>query len=194
MQGRVIFLLEEPSMKTLLDGFLPRIFSGWLPEIHFKCIPHQGKSDLDLSVPRKLNSWRVPGDRFVVVRDNDNANCSDIKARYLSICHAAGRPDTLVRLVCQELEGWYVGDLDALARAFGNPKLNTPALQKRFSDPDTWQKPSAELARLIPTFQKGSGARAMSLTLSDRHNRSKSFQVFVQGVQKLAGEMGYTPP
>jgi len=191
MEGRLIFLLEEPSMKALLDGLLPRLFPGWEPETHFKCIPHQGKSDLDVSVPRKLNAWRIPGDRFVIVRDNDNSDCVDLKRRYLTICHAAGRPDTLVRLVCQELESWYVGDLVALAAAFEDPKLNSPALRKRFNEPDTWEKPSVELKRLIPSFQKVGAARSMSSVLQPGQNRSKSFQVFVEGVRRLAHEMGY---
>lgn len=190
MAGRLIFLLEEPSMKALLDGLLPRLFPGWEPETHFKCVPHQGKSDLDASVPRKLNAWRIPGDRFVIVRDNDNAKCTDIKQRYLAICHAAGRPDTLVRLVCQELESWYIGDLQALAEAFDNPKLDTPAQRKRFTHPDEWEKPSAEVARLVPGFQKIGGARSMAQCLQVEGNRSRSFQVFVDGVRRVAQEMG----
>ncbi len=194
MAGRLIFLLEEPSMKALLDGLLPRLFPGWEPETHFKCVPHQGKSDLDASVPRKLNAWRIPGDRFVIVRDNDNAKCTDIKQRYLAICHAAGRPDTLVRLVCQELESWYIGDLQALAEAFDNPKLDTPALRKRFAHPDEWAKPSAEVARLVPEFQKTGAARLMSQHLRAEGNRSPSFMAFVEGVRRIAQEMGTVDP
>jgi hypothetical protein len=119
MQGRLVFLLEEPSTKYLLDGLLPRLMPGWVAGQHFLCVPHEGKSDLDRSLPRKLAAWRVPGDRFVVLRDNDAAVCEDVKARLTRLCADSGRADTLVRLVCQELEGWYLGDLDALAQAFG---------------------------------------------------------------------------
>ena len=35
---RVIFLLEEPSMKTFLDTLLPRVF----PDLLFQCVPHVG--------------------------------------------------------------------------------------------------------------------------------------------------------
>ena len=38
MQGRMIFLLEEPSMKTLLEGLLPRLFPGMVAGEHFLCI------------------------------------------------------------------------------------------------------------------------------------------------------------
>ncbi len=81
MLGRIIFLLEEPSMKVLIDNLLPRLFPGWVDREHFQCIPHEGKSDLDRSIPRKLSGWRIAGDRFVIVRDNDGANCIDLKTR-----------------------------------------------------------------------------------------------------------------
>jgi len=192
MNGRLIFLLEEPSMKTLLDGWLPRLFPGWVVDEHFKCIPHQGKSDLDTSIPRKLRAWQVPGDRFVVVRDNDNTDCKALKRKLAETCAACGRPDTLVRLVCQELEAWYLGDLEMAAQAFEEPRLNSPAHRKRFADPDSWQKPSAELARLAPVFQKGSGARRMAALLRGTdHNRSTSFGHFESGVRRLATEMGW---
>lgn len=187
MEGRLVFLLEEPSMKLLLAGLLPRLFPGWVEYTHFLLVPHEGKSDLDRSVPKKLRSWQIPGDRFVILRDNDNANCVDLKTRFTKLCGQCGRPDTLVRLVCQELESWYLGDLAALAQAYGDPKINSPAQRKRFSDPDSWQKPSTEVARLAPTFQKGSGARLMGAALQRSENISTSFQVFVSGLERLTG-------
>jgi hypothetical protein len=107
------------------------------------------------------------------------------------MCGQSGRSDTLIRLVCQELEGWYLGDLPALATAFELPRVNAPANRKRFSDPDEWQKPSAEVKRLIPTFQKTSGARLMGIHLNAPSNNSVSFQVFLQGVHNIATDMGY---
>ncbi|HLA35942.1 MAG TPA: DUF4276 family protein [Rhodocyclaceae bacterium] len=190
MNGRIVFLLEEPSMKTLLLGLLPRLFPGWIEHQHFLCIPHEGKSDLDKSIPIKLKAWRIPGDRFVIVRDNDNADCSDLKARLRNICEDNGRSDTLVRLICQELESWYIGDLQALARAF-NSKLDTPALRKRFAEPDAWEKPSQELTRLVHEFQKGSAARLMAQHMHEIGNRSRSFNVFIDGLKRMAKQMGY---
>ncbi|XEQ91738.1 hypothetical protein SCACP_05460 [Sporomusa carbonis] len=43
MKGRIVFLLEELSMKELLEGLLPRLFPGLV----FQCVPHEGKTDLD---------------------------------------------------------------------------------------------------------------------------------------------------
>lgn len=191
MPGRLVFLLEEPSMKHLLQGLLPRLMPGWIVGEHFLCVPHEGKSDLDRSIPRKLAAWGIPGDRFVVLRDNDGANCKEVKTRLAKLCADSGRPDTLIRLVCQELEAWYLGDLDALAAAYQEPKLCTPAIRKRFRDPDAWEKPCVEVKRLVPAFQKGQGARQMGMALrSADDSRSRSFKVFVAGVRQLAAEMG----
>ncbi len=191
MRGRIIFLLEEPSMKALLDGLLPRLFPGLEEGTHFQCVPHEGKSDLDRSIPRKLGAWREPDVRFVIVRDNDGGDCLALKARLLGASAQADRPGTLVRLVCQELESWYIGDLQALAAAFGAPKAYTPAQRKRFARPDEWLKPSVEVKRLVPAFQKTSGARAMALHLRAEGNRSRSYCVFVDGVRRMAEAMGY---
>ena len=191
MNGRLIFLLEEPSMKALLDGLLPRVFPDWKVDEHFQCIPHEGKTDLDRSIPRKLKGWRIPGDRFVIVRDTDGADCIALKGTLEQMCSGSGRTDTLVRLVCQELEAWYLGDLAALATAFALPKINTPVNRKRFCVPDDWQKPSVEVKRLVPTFQKTSGARVMSAHLNPLENASVSFNTFLQGVYDIATDMGY---
>ena len=45
--NRIVFLLEEDSMRTLLEGVLPRLFPGLL----FQCVPHEGKQDLEKSIP-----------------------------------------------------------------------------------------------------------------------------------------------
>jgi hypothetical protein len=97
----LVFLLEEESMKALLDILLPK----FLPEfVTFQCIPHEGKQDLEKSIPRKLNAWKTPDTYFVIVRDKDNANCIDIKQRLVALCVDAGRSDSLVRIASQELE------------------------------------------------------------------------------------------
>jgi hypothetical protein len=179
-------------MKALLDDLLPRFFPGMLVDVHFKCIPHEGKSDLDRSIPRKLRQWRVPHDRFIVVRDNDNMDCRQLKSSLVGMCNANHRSDTLVRLVCQELESWYLGDLDALSRAFQQPRVGSASMKRRFLDPDSWQKPSKEVERLIKNFQKLSGARVMARHLDPNSNSSRSFQSFVDGVRRTAAAMGYS--
>lgn len=187
MLGRLVFLLEEPSMKVLLSELLPRLFPGWIERQHFLLVPHEGKTDLDRSIARKLKAWQVPGDRFVILRDNDNTNCVDLKARFTKLCEQSGRPETLIRIVCQELESWYLGDLWALSKAYGAAELTAPAITKRYIEPDLWQKPSAQITRLVPAFQRVAGAKKMGARLGLSGNRSLSYQAFVSGLKRVTG-------
>ena len=179
--SRMIFLLEERSMKTLLDGLLPRL----MPEMTFICIPHEGKQDLEKSIPRKLRAWREPGAHFVVVLDNDGGDCQALKQKLVALCNEAGRADVLVRIACQELEAWYFGEPVAMARAFGNDQLSAIGNKTRYRDPDAIQHPSREIVKLIPEFQKISGARRMASHLSRDGSHSRSFQVMMDGLERM---------
>ncbi len=183
--SRIVFLLEEYSMKVLLDGLLPRLF----PQLSFLCVPHEGKQDLERSIPRKLPAWREPGVRFVVVRDNDNGDCKQTKARLVAMCEKAGREDTLIRIVCQELEAWYLGDLSAVAAAFDMPAVPKAGRSARYRDPDAVVQPSMALLELVPSFQKVSGARTLAPRLNEGTNASRSFRTFVAGVRRVLSEM-----
>ena len=172
-------------MKEFLDGFLPRI----LPEgVTFTVVPHEGKSDLERSLPRKLRGWRTPDTRFVVVRDQDSARCVDVKASLVRLCAQAGRPDSLVRVACHELESWFLGDLQALADAYGTPALSAHVGRSKWRDPDRLGSPSQELVRLVPTYQKVAGARLMGPRLDPSRCTSGSLRTFVSGVQRLVSE------
>ena len=180
--GRVIFLLEEPSMQVFLEVLLPRLF----PSLSFHCVPHEGKSHLERSIVRTLREWRVPGDRFAIVRDNDGGDCFRLKGRLRELCRQGGREDTLIRIVCQELESWYLGEPDALAEAFGEEQLRNIGRQAAYRDPDNRSKPSSDMERLTPRFEKSSGARRMAQHITREGNRSHSFSVFLSGIERLA--------
>jgi hypothetical protein len=185
MMCKVVFLLEERSMKALLEGLMPRFF----PDLKFQCVQHEGKHDLEKSIPRKLRGWQEPGVHFVVVYDNDRGNCIELKQRLTALCNESGRPDTLVRIACQELEAWYFGDTEALSLAFDKKQLRTIGDKARYRDPDSMAYPSKELSKLIPEFQKISGARKMSVHLSRTANRSGSYHELMDGIERLAASM-----
>ena len=179
--NRIVFLLEERSMKVLLDGLMPRIF----PDLDFLCVPHEGKQDLEKSIPRKLRAWREPGVRFVVMRDNDGADCKKVKSHLIDLCNEGERKDTLVRIACQELEAWYLGEPDALAEAFHNEQLRSIGTKAPYRIPDDVTRPSHEIEKLVPEFQKISGARRMAQHLTTSGNNSTSFNVMVNGIRNL---------
>lgn len=176
--SRMVFLLEERSMKVLLEGLLPRM----LPGIQFICIPHEGKQDLERSILRKLRAWREPGARFIIVRDNDGGDCLALKQRLAKLCNEAGRADVLIRIACQELEAWYFGEPAAMAKAFGNHQLSEIGKKSKYQNPDAIAQPSKEIIKFVPDFQKISGARKMARYISPDGNHSQSFGVFLAGL------------
>ena len=172
-------------MRVLLDGLLPRLFPG-LP---FQCVPHEGKTDLERSIPRKLRGWREPGVRFAVVRDNDGRDCRALKSDLRVLCQAGHRDDTLIRIVCQELEAWYLGEPDALADAFGSEALRNIGRRARFREPDSVPRPSEAVEQLVPEFERVSGARRMAQHLTRERNQSTSFRVFMAGIEAVAADL-----
>jgi Domain of unknown function (DUF4276) len=100
------------------------------------------------------------------------------------ICSEAG-PDVLIRIVCHELEAWFLGDFAAIEAAFQVGNLVGLESRARYRDPDRLANAPQELKRLIPSYQKLRGARSVGQYLDPERNRSRSFQVFVQGLTQM---------
>jgi hypothetical protein len=183
MVKELVFFLEEPSMAEVLKMLLPKI----LPEdIGFKLIVHDGKQDLEKSIPSRLRQWKSPHTHFIIVRDQNSDDCVKLKQRLKHLCQQAGKPDSLIRIVCHELETWFLGDLAAVEKAFKIKGLAKQQQSKKFRTPDRLANASQELGKLVKNYEKRRGARAIAPYLELSHNRSYSFQVFIKGVQNLA--------
>ena len=183
---KLVFLLEERSAKVFLDSFLPRFLSDG---VSFQCVPHEGKQDLEKSIPRKIRGWREPNTYFVVLRDQDAGDCRKIKERLTGLCAQAGRIDTLIRIVCRELESWYLGDLNAVETALGKKSLSSLQKAAKYRNPDALMNPSQEIKKLVPEYQKISSSRLIGKTIDCNQSVSTSFRNFTKGlntfVQKL---------
>ncbi len=180
----LVFLLEEPSMKEFLDVFLPRILPK---DIVFITIPHVGKSDLKKSIPIKLRAWG--GDvKFVILHDKDSNDCVTLKNELLQLCRENGRPDSLIRIVCTELEAWYLGDLEAVADAYGLHSIRKQQSKQKFREPDNLGNPKEELKKLVNAYQQISGARRIAQYMHLDNNLSYSFKVFIDGIRRVVAE------
>ncbi len=171
----LVVFTEEPSMEAAMNEILPRI------GVHdFTIIAHEGVSDLEKSLPRKLKAWRDPRARFLVLRDNDGGDCRERKARLLRIAKQAGKSDrTKVRIVCQELEAWFIGDARAVEAA------GIGRISQRHDDPDQVARPSAILKRICREYQKTSGARAIAEHLDLADPRSASLRTTISAIRQL---------
>lgn len=195
------FLVEEPSAEAALRNLVPLIVGH---EVTFKVHPYQGKSDLLAKLPGRLQGYRswLPEDwRIVVLLDADRADCRDLKGQLEGTAAQAGlvtrtvagspRFQVLNRLAIEELEAWFLGDVEALRTAYPGVDKNLAAKEK-FRDPDaiagTWEA-LEKVLRKAGHFKGGLGkvtaAREISRFMEPERNRSRSFQVFRQGLLEM---------
>lgn len=179
----IIFFLEEPSAKEMLEGVLPRI----IPEtVLIRYIVFRGKQDLEKNLKKKLRGWRLPDSVFVVMRDQDSGDCKAIKAKLVGLCHEAGKKGVLVRVACRELESFYLGDLAAVEQGLGLKGFKEKQNSRKFRDPDVLSNPAGELFRLTKnTYDKIAGSRAIAPHLNLEANLSRSFNVLLSGIKNL---------
>jgi hypothetical protein len=163
----------DPQKRILLDR-LPKILQGY---------------------ERSLQN----SDAVLVVIDLDNRDCIQLKRELVSILEQCRpKPNALFRIAIEEIEAWFLGDLGALKKAYphaANSVLNTYVQD---SICGTWEKladavyigGSVKLKALgYPLIGevKSKWAGKISPLIDIDHNRSKSFQVFCNGVRRLVG-------
>jgi hypothetical protein len=195
------FLLEEPSTEAALRNILPEVLGKC---VNFRLHAYQGKTDLLKKLPSRLRGYRawIPEDYFIVVLvDADYQDCHKLKASLEHMARDAGLDtksavlpgmpfQVLNRLAIEELEAWFFGDVDALRAAY--PRVSSHlAHRSTYRDPDsisggTWEA----LKRLLqyhryPWPGKISVAERISQHMNPECNRSRSFKVFVDGLQAI---------
>ncbi len=181
----LVFCLEEPSAKAMLEGIIPRLY----PDVEVRYIVFEGKQDLHKQLVRRLRYWQ--GDaQFVVMRDQDSGNCHTIKEQLKSLCDQAGRPNTLIRIACRELESFYLGDLAAVEQGLSLSGLAKQQANRKFRDPDQLVNAAEELKKITKNkYQKWAGSRSISPFLRmDASHCSTSFRALISGLQHLLHE------
>lgn len=181
----LVFMLEEPSAKAMLEGILPRLLSEG---IAVKYMIFDGKQDLHKQLVRRMRFWQEPDTQFVVMRDQDSSDCREVRQALQDLCAMAGRPDTLVRVACHELESFYLGDLSAVEQGLSVKGLGRQQERRKFRNPDALANAAEELRKLTEQrYQKLGGSRAIAphLDVSGK-NRSRSFNTLVAGIRRIA--------
>jgi len=197
------FLVEELSAEAALRHLVPKIVPG--VDIQFRVF--QGKQDLLSKLPILLKGYSkwIPADwRIVVLVDEDRQDCLELKRKLESAAIDAKLAtkksaensynfQVLNRISVEELEAWFFGDVEALHRAY--PKIpSSLGTKSKYHDPDaiqggTWDALELELQRrgyFKGGLAKIEVAKAISNHMNPDRNRSKSFQVFRDGLQEMA--------
>lgn len=185
----LVFLLEEPSAKAMLESVLPRVLNE---ETRFRCIPFEGKQDLEKQLTRKIRAYQNDQARFIVLRDQDShPDCTVVKSRLLDLCKASGKADRcLVRIACRELETFYLADLLAVEQSLGLTGLAKHQQSRKFKTPDHLGSPSRELKTLTGNrYEKVAGSRAIGRHLQLDNERSPSFRNLMVAIRRMEHEL-----
>ena len=200
------FLLEERSAEAALKAILPKILSD---DVSFRFHVFEGKPDLLGKLSARLKGYKrwIPDDwRIMVLIDEDREDCFQLKATLEKAACAAGfvtkssaSPKdnfrVVNRLAIEELEAWFFGDPKALRKAY--PSVSkTFQRRRKYRDPDAIAGGTHEaLGRLLKSYYtkglpKTVVAQNIAPHMEPNRNRSRSFQVFVEGLKACVGEGG----
>ena len=135
----------------------------------------------------------------VVVVNLDDKDCMAFKRQLLGVLHACNPgPRTLFRIAIEESEAWLLGDQSAVKAAYPNARDSVLNDYTQDAICGTWEVladavhagGSAQLKKAgypIAGKAKCDWARRIAPHMDVDRNRSKSFQVFRDGVRRLAG-------
>lgn len=182
---QIEFLLEEASMAEVLKIILPKILpDGWQLYNNVFLRVHEGKSDLQKSIPKKFKAYShfTPKVGVIIMHDQDSFDCKSLKNVLTDLCRQPGvEIPFLIRIVCRELESWYLGDMPAIEAAYPNFKSEKFMKKSKFRNPDTCNAKD-ELRKILPELQQIGSAQAISPHLKIGDNRSESFNQFISGL------------
>ena len=180
----IVLLTEERSLKVTVDHLIRRHYPRLVEGSDWFVLPFSGKSDLENNILVKMRCWNYGDPVFVILRDADGGDCVALKQRLRKLAKPAKKPFK-IRIVCQELESWFLGDAAAVKQAY--PRSSFSNEQERYRNPDRLTNASEELAKLTGDSTKVRRALTIATHLVPSRNCSHSFQMFGRTLQQLLG-------
>ena len=199
------FFLEEPSAEGALKHLLPKIL---LKDVSYEFHTFQGRDEMLKELPTRLKGeqWIPDNWRIIVLIDEDRRDCHKLKAYLEKAAHEAGfvtksgaapNEDFQVvnRLAIEELEAWFFGDVEAIHAAYPKIPINLQSKAKYRNSDAIRGGTSEALENLLiqknyytNRISKPTVAEKIARHMEPSRNRSKSFQVFVEGLKACVGE------
>jgi hypothetical protein len=210
-------LIEDSSGEQLLNCLLPRILGAqgephtWRLHAYkgIGRIPRGLKTTADAAkrilldqLPRIFRGYaKTPGiDAVVVVLDSDRKDCRAFLAELRALannCEMSSK--TIFRLAIEEMEAWYLGDREALTKAY--PRAKTKALDGYVQDSvcGTWEvvadalypggsKKVKKAGWPLPGQLKHEWAEKIGPLMDVEDNASPSFRKLRDGLRRLVAE------
>lgn len=119
----------------------------------------------------------------LILIDQDSNDCHTLKSKIL-LQIPDNFENVVIRIVCKELENWYLGDLDSLATVYKGFNPKSLKNKAKYRNPDSLSG-SEEVQKLIRDFTKTDAALRLGGIINIDNNRSVSFRNFLSGLQKL---------
>ncbi len=207
-------LVEDSSGAKLLEFILPKLIGGE-PALHtWRVHSYKGIGRLprDLTaradpskrilleqLPRLLGGLSKSAgiDAILVVLDLDRRDCRDFLRELASVAHSCGA-DTkaMFRLAIEEIEAWYLGDRNALLKAYPRAKAAVLRNYNQDSTCGTWEVladaihpgGAAQIKKRgwpLPGQLKHDWAEKIGPFMNVDENRSPSFSKFRDGLRRL---------
>ena len=166
---------------------------GWILGENCFVRHHEGKQDLQLSIPRKIRVASKKGitTGFIILQDQDSSDCRILKTHLSNLCEGAQdgfrNVPYKVRIVCHELESWYLGDMNAIEKVFPSFHAENFRGKKKFRQPDDCINPKCELKKIVGEYAQIATAREIAKHMDIDGNKSQSFRCFISGVRQMIG-------
>jgi hypothetical protein len=179
---------EEESAKKVFDIILPKLFPG----LDFRVYKHQGKQDLENALRKTLPVLcKSPYNRILITRDQNSSDCRLVKQCLKDLIKLNCISPVMIRIICRELESWFLGDLNALKLAFPRFSPEYYVNKRTFKKVDLLHNPDQHLLKIIPElkgkkfFPKVEMAEKLTPLLNIEQNNSISFTNTINGLRKL---------
>ncbi|MDM8560670.1 DUF4276 family protein [Candidatus Parabeggiatoa sp. HSG14] len=188
----IVFLVEDYSMRKFLEGVLPRLgFEEHLFEIKH----HRGKEDLISHLDNTIPTLSKRAQQIIVIIDRDKQDCIALKNKIkekMVRCSCEYK----VRIACYELEAWFLGDMEAIAKCSPRFKANSFQGKKKYRDVDNIEKPSSVIEQIVPDWKnrhvsKPKFAEEIAYVVSlekqnvEKANRSHSFHILLETLRSF---------
>lgn len=186
-QHVIEILTEEPSMENFLREILPQILPpDYALDTNCFIRPHQGKSHLKKSIPIKMKAYTKYGYpvKVFIIHDQDSNDCIKLKNELNELCKTGINIPFVIRIVCRELENWYLGDLQAVEEVYPNSNASSFVGKSKYRIPDAVFG-SDEMSKIADNFSKTHASREIPKFMRINENKSLSFKHFLSGINKL---------
>ncbi len=209
--------VEDASGKKVLDLLVPMVIGS---EHSFKVYPYKGighipanmsdpkdaaKRILLHNLPKILKglgkTFKNYGNSYnaaaVIVCDLDKKCFKQFRQELFNILDVCDpKPMTVFCIAIEEMEAWFLGDINAIKRAYPKAKTNILVSYENDSICDTWEKLADAVYSGGATKLLGKGwqtvgreksvwAEKITPHLNINDNKSQSFQYFVKKLQSL---------